>query len=512
MRKRAMTSVAVFALITVIAIAGHVPKATGHLGHSITVSDVSVNEGSGLATFVLTVAPAPEAGETVSVRIRTNNGSAIGTDNCPAAPGNASHDYVALPLTTVTWNPGETTKHVGVTICQDASVEGDEIFFLNLSEAGSTCVAPCVTSGATIGRFQGVATIIDDEGAPALAVADRAFPEGLLGTTTFGFEVSLSAPTNRTVSARYTTRDGTALAGSDYQATSGTVTFPPGSVSQTVNVLVNGDGTPEADETFFLEIDEATNAQIGDPQGTGFIVNDDGPTTSANAFTIDDVARAEGNTGTSPATPFSFTVTLGQAPGAGRTAFVNYHVTEGTATVGVDYLFVSGTLVFEDLETAKVITVPVVGDTTPEGAETFTVILTGASCTTTNTPCATPFVADNQGIGTINNDDGATPSPSPGAPVAEITGRLKVGGYFQARITAEDPCQAGRLIKVKRSQKGVDKVMVTGTANADGVYKEAVRPRKSGRFYAQVYDIRRDGPSGPVLCKGGKSPIRTLPA
>jgi hypothetical protein len=50
--------------------------------------------------------------------------------------------------------------------------------------------------------------------------------------------------------------------------------------------------------------------------------------------------------------------------------------------------------------------------------------------------------------------------------------------------------------------------MVDGTTNADGVYKESVRPKKSGRFYSQVYTFTRDGKT----CKGGKSPVRTLPA
>jgi hypothetical protein len=272
---------------------------------------------------------------------------------------------------------------------------------------------------------------------------------------------------------------------------------------------VNGDAVPETDETFFVDLSSPSNAKIGDPQGVGIIRNDDALGTGSNTLSIDDVTRGEGDSSASPATPFTFTVTLGRPPGAGQTATVNFHVNEGNASAGSDYIFTSGTLVFGAGETAETISVPVIGDSTPESNETFAVVLSGADCSSTATPCDAPGIADAEGRGTINNDDQATPEPTPTpAPGGSITPTLKVGGYFQARVTAASPCQAGRTIKVKKVVSGTDRVMVDGTTDSGGGYKEAVRPKKSGRFYAQVYQFTRDGKT----CKGGKSPVRTLPA
>ena len=75
---------------------------------------------------------------------------------------------------------------------------------------------------------------------------------------------------------RSPTANGTATAGSDYTATSGTLTFAPGQTSRNVTVSVTGDLVDEVDETFFVNLSGAVNAVIGDSQGQGTIVNDDG--------------------------------------------------------------------------------------------------------------------------------------------------------------------------------------------------------------------------------------------
>jgi hypothetical protein len=72
-------------------------------------------------------------------------------------------------------------------------------------------------------------------------VSDAAVTEGDAGPTTAVFAVTLLAPADRTVTVNYATANGTATAGSDYVATSGTLTFPPGTVTRTISVTVNGD-------------------------------------------------------------------------------------------------------------------------------------------------------------------------------------------------------------------------------------------------------------------------------
>src|SRR4030095_10082793 len=82
----------------------------------------------------------------------------------------------------------------------------------------------------------------------------------------------------QTVTVNYATSSAspaTATAGTDYQSTSGTLTFNPGEVSQPIPVTINGDTLVEADETFFVQLSAAVNANISDAEGQGTIQNDD---------------------------------------------------------------------------------------------------------------------------------------------------------------------------------------------------------------------------------------------
>src|SRR5262249_54686540 len=73
-------------------------------------------------------------------------------------------------------------------------------------------------------------------GPPGIALSDAAAVEGNTGTVSAVFTLRLSAPSTQTVSVRYATADGTAIAGSDYTATAWTVTFAPGETSKTISI------------------------------------------------------------------------------------------------------------------------------------------------------------------------------------------------------------------------------------------------------------------------------------
>ncbi|MEG3437101.1 Calx-beta domain-containing protein [Pannus brasiliensis CCIBt3594] len=104
--------------------------------------------------------------------------------------------------------------------------------------------------------------------------------EGRSGkTTSFNFAVTLDRASAQTITVNFATANGTAIAGSDYNATSGTLTFTPGVTSRTITVRVIGDGTAESNETFAVNLSNAVNATIADAQGIGTIVNDDGSPT-----------------------------------------------------------------------------------------------------------------------------------------------------------------------------------------------------------------------------------------
>src|SRR5262249_7499442 len=101
-------------------------------------------------------------------------------------------------------------------------------------------------------------------GQPSVSISDYAAFQGNSGPTPLTFPLTLSAASSTAVTVNFTTANGTATAGSDYQALSGSVTFAAGQTTQTITVLVNGDTTYEPDETFFVNLTGvAGNATLG---------------------------------------------------------------------------------------------------------------------------------------------------------------------------------------------------------------------------------------------------------
>jgi hypothetical protein len=190
------------------------------------------------------------------------------------------------------------------------------------------------------------------------------------------------------VTVAYSTGNGTATAGSDYRAASGTLTFAPGETSKTLTVLVNGDRSGEANETFVVNLGSPTNATIADGQGVGTITDDE-PRVS-----ISDVTKAEGKK--NQTTLFTFTVTLSAA--YDQPVTTSFRTVNGTATTGDnDYVARTGTLTFAPGETTKTITIEVKGDNKREADETFYLDLSGLG--------SNALFTKNRGVGTILNDD-----------------------------------------------------------------------------------------------------------
>ena len=118
-------------------------------------------------------------------------------------------------------------------------------------------------------------TITDDDDPPSVGVDDAAVTEGDSGTVNAAFTVSLSAASGWTVTVDWATSDGTATAGTDYTAGSGTLTFAAGDTSKTFDVAVTGDTADEDNETFTVTLSNASNASVPDATATGTITDDD---------------------------------------------------------------------------------------------------------------------------------------------------------------------------------------------------------------------------------------------
>jgi parallel beta-helix repeat protein len=112
---------------------------------------------------------------------------------------------------------------------------------------------------------------------PALFVNDVTVTEGNTGTVTASFTVTLSPTSTSPVTVNWATANGTATAPSDYTAGSGSLSFVAGESTKTVTVLVNGDTSPEATETFLVNLSGASGATLGDGQGQGTITTDETP-------------------------------------------------------------------------------------------------------------------------------------------------------------------------------------------------------------------------------------------
>jgi hypothetical protein len=120
---------------------------------------------------------------------------------------------------------------------------------------------------------------------PTLAIASAAIMEGNTGRRQLAFTITLSAAATQPVTVRWATANGTALAGRDYLAGSGTATIAAGRRTATVNVWVLSDWVRETDERFFVGLSAAVNATLSTTafRATGLIVNDDGLSRAALA-------------------------------------------------------------------------------------------------------------------------------------------------------------------------------------------------------------------------------------
>ncbi len=338
-----------------------------------------------------------------------------GTSTAAAVDGNAAANRTALSATvSVTVSPGQEIWLRWKDINDTNNDHGLAIDDLSVTPNGGIAL-------------------------PNLTINDVSLNEGNAGTTSFTFTVSLSAPAGPGgVTFDIATADGTATQPSDYTQKSLTAqTIPAGSSTYSFTVLVNGDITPETNETFFVNITNVTGATVTDGQGQGTIVNDD----AAPNLTINDVSLNEGNAGT---TTFTFTVSLSAPAGAGGVTF-DIATANNSAVAPGDYTAKSLTSqTIPAGSSTYTFDVLVNGDTTPETDETFFVNLTNIT---------NAIGTDTQGQGTIVNDDiakihdvqgngAATPIPGStvtveGIVVANFQGTNKLQGFFLEEENAD---------------------------------------------------------------------------
>ena len=151
------------------------------------------------------------------------------------------------------------------------SPQGANWIFSSWSDGGArvhTIRTPLASTTYTA-RFVG-------QSAVSIAIGNRTRYEGDSGTAGVTFAVRLSAPRTVPVTVAWQTTDGSAKAGSDYNAASGNLSFPPGTTLRTIPIGIRGDTALETSETFYVDLSAPSGASIADPRGLGTILNDDG--------------------------------------------------------------------------------------------------------------------------------------------------------------------------------------------------------------------------------------------
>jgi hypothetical protein len=200
--------------------------------------------------------------------------------------------------------------------------------------------------------------------------------------------ITLDQPPDAEGTVDYATADGTALAGLDYAANSGTLTFAPGgSVSTTVSVGIVGDGLDEPHEHFSVVLSNAQGGvTVGDGTADVTILDDDEPV----VLSAGDCSVPEDD-----ATGGTCTVPMALTSASGHTVTVGYTTADGTATAGTDYVAAAGTVTFAPGETQKAVSVAVTGDTTVEPDETFHILMSNPANATLFFPTAEGAIVDD---------------------------------------------------------------------------------------------------------------------
>ncbi len=331
-----------------------------------------------MATFTVSLSQAST--QTVSVDVISADGTAT-----------AAADYVAIPLTTLTFNPSEISKTVDVNLIDDALPEGDETFTLTLSN---------VVNGV-LGTAVGTGTIADNEASPC--------GEPTYDTATEQAVFVWKDCTNGSWQARMTAGgvfvayDGSVIADQAFTSVTGfsLETGDPTQIAYALTMAASGqDGfdfsfPSNANVCFGVDTPDGIPVYVGaarTPVTAPFDLATLGACSNLpTTIDINDISVAEDDAGGVAA----FTVSLSQV--SSQTISVDVASSDGSATAPADYTAVPlTTLTFNPGETSKTVNVSLVDDALAEGDETFTLTLSNAVNGVLGTATGTATITDDE--------------------------------------------------------------------------------------------------------------------
>jgi hypothetical protein len=305
----------------------------------ISIADARTPQADG-STLNFTITLSQATALAVSVDYATVDGTA-----------KAGVDYVASNGT-LNFAAGQTAQMVSVQAKANPAASGDQTLTLKLSSPVNAKLSQDAATGALTYVL------------PRAAVADNSANEGDIGgSNKLQFAVVLDKRSAQTISMEYQTSDGSAAAGRDYTAASGSLSFAPGETSKTVEVALIGNEDVQPNRALKLTLSNAHGATLQRTQASGTIIDDD----HARQINIDDAAgyRSDGK--------LSFKLTLDRS--SGRSISVDYATKDDSAKAGKDYVAANGTLTFAAGEQQKNIVVNTVNDSSTTGTVSFKLLL-----------------------------------------------------------------------------------------------------------------------------------------
>ena len=410
---------------------------SGLIGSTINIATVSITDNDGPATFSfgqssynfsegassqsVTVNRSGAAGLAVSVDLASVNGSAI-----------AGSDYTAISQT-LAFGIGVTSISIPVSITDDPTQEVAEAFTLDLSNP---------SSGTITGTDPVTVNIAASDG-PQIqwSAANFNVAEGNAGTSTVTISATRTGDLTLAASVPWSTGDGTATtADSDYVAGGATFSWGAGiGGTQSATVTINGDATPENDETIVLSFGSPTGATIGSPaSATITILNDD--SVSSLSFSATNYSVTEAST--------TVTVTVNRGGTTTGTVGVNFATSDGSAVSASDYTANSGTLTFGTGVTTQTFSVTILNDAVAEPTETLNLTLSSATggATLTSPSTATITIFDDESGGPTVTSLSPAGGPIGGGNTVYITGTnftggttVKFGLYFATNVVVVSP-------------------------------------------------------------------------
>ena len=350
---------------------------------SLAATNAVRSEGnSGNTEFTFTVNRGGDLSGTSSVSFAVTGNTANAAD--------AADFGGTLPSGSVSFAADESSKTITIHVRGDTLLETDEGFLVTLSNP---------SSGSILGTAMATGTIMNDDASLSISAVEGSRAEGHSGNTGFTFAVSRAGNRSGAATVQFSVT-GSAVNGAnaaDFGGTfpAGTVSFGADETTKLISINVSGDTAVESHEGFAVTLSNPTGQAVLDTAtATGTILNDD----SSLSIAAMNASRAEGASGN---TPFTFTVTRTGDVSSNASVKFDIFVPNGSGIDAADFggSLPSGTVSFAAMETSKVITIDVSGDTLFEADEHFSVGLFESS--------AGSILETNAASATILNDEAA---------------------------------------------------------------------------------------------------------